>query len=64
MVFNTIGFFIVTIMISFLDKSSDVFNSSFYFLFVIILVVIWTIFYLIKAEDFKKTVIFWIENSK
>jgi len=63
MVFNTIGFFIVTIMISFLDKSSDAFNFSFFFLFVIILVVIWTIFYLIKAENFKKTVIFWIENS-
>ena len=64
MLFNTIVFFIVAIIISILDKSSYAFNLFSYFLFVIILVAIWSIFYLIKAENFKKTVIFWIENSK
>ena len=64
MVFNTIGIFIIATMFVFLDIMTKAPNASLYFLFVIILVVIWTIFYLIKAENFKKTVIFWIENSK
>jgi len=64
MVFNTIGIIFIAIMFAILEIKTKVPNVSIYLLFLIVLVVIWTIYYMIKAENFKKMIITWIENLK
>lgn len=64
MIFNTVGIFIITTLFAILKIKTKAPNASIYFLFLIVLVAIWTIYYMIKAENFKKMIISWIENLK
>ncbi len=64
-IFNTIGFFIITIMIMFVDDFTEHSPKSLLiFLFLAILVIIWTIYYSAKIESFRNMVVTWIESSK
>jgi len=60
MVFNTIGLLIIATMFALFDIP----NASFYFTFLFGLVAIWTLYYLVRSENFKKMLINWIEHSK
>jgi len=64
MIFNTVGIFIITTMFAIFKINTKAPNASIYFLFLIVLVAIWTIYYMIKSENFKKMIISWIENLK
>lgn len=64
MVFNTIGLFIIATMFALLDITTKAPNASFYFTFLIGLVAIWTLYYFVRSENFKKMLINWIEHSK
>ena len=58
-IYNFIGALVLTIMFVYLDLESDGINLIFFFLTFILWVILWTTFYLIKAENIKQTLISW-----
>jgi hypothetical protein len=58
-IYNFIGALVLTIMFVYLDLESDGINLIFFFLTFILWVILWTMFYLIKAENIKRTLMSW-----
>ena len=58
-IYNFIGALVLTIMFVNLDLESDEINLIFFFLTFILWVILWTTFYLIKAENIKRTLMSW-----
>ena len=58
-IYNFIGALVLTIMFVYLDLESDGINLIFFFLTFILWVILWTTFYLIKAENIKRTLMSW-----
>lgn len=59
--YNFIAAMVITFLFVFLDYKSDKLNLIFFFLAVIIWMLLWTIFYLVKAENLKRILISWNE---
>jgi hypothetical protein len=59
--YNFIAAMVITFLFVFLDYKSDKINLMFFFLAVIIWMLLWTIFYLVKAENLKRILISWNE---
>jgi hypothetical protein len=59
--YNFIAAMVITFLFVFLDYKSDKINLMFFFLAVIIWLLLWTIFYLVKAENLKRILISWNE---
>jgi hypothetical protein len=59
--YNFIAAMVITFLFVFLDYKSDKLNLMFFFLAVIIWLLLWTIFYLVKAENLKRILISWNE---
>ena len=59
--YNFIGAIIVTFLFVYLDLEYSGLNLVFLFLAFIIWVLLWTIFYLVKAENLKQILISWNE---
>jgi hypothetical protein len=59
--YNFIAAMVITFLFVFLDYKSDKLNLIFFFLAVIIWLLLWTIFYLVKAENLKRILISWNE---
>ena len=59
--YNFIGAIIMTFLFVCLDLEYGGLNLVFFFLAFIIWVLLWTIFYLVKAENIKRTLISWNE---
>jgi hypothetical protein len=59
--YNFIATMVITFLFVFLDYKSDKLNLIFFFLAVIIWMLLWTIFYLVKAENLKRILISWNE---
>ena len=58
-IYNFIGALVLTIMFAYFDLESDGINLIFFFLGFIVWVILWTTFYLIKAENIKRTLMSW-----
>jgi len=58
-IYNFIGALVLTIMFVYLDLESDGINLIFFFLTFILWTILWTTFYLIKAENIKRTLMSW-----
>ncbi|MCG2432143.1 hypothetical protein [Aequorivita xiaoshiensis] len=58
-IYNFIGALVLTIMFVYLDLESDGINLIFFFLTFILWAILWTTFYLIKAENIKRTLMSW-----
>ncbi|MGJ8551246.1 hypothetical protein [Winogradskyella wichelsiae] len=58
-IYNFIGALVLTIMFVYLDLEYDGINLIFFFLTFILWVILWTTFYLIKAENIKRTLMSW-----
>ena len=58
-IYNFIGALVLTIMFVYLDIESDGINLIFFFLTFILWAILWTTFYLIKAENIKRTLMSW-----
>ena len=58
-IYNFIGALVLTIMFVYLDLEYDGINLIFFFLAFILWVILWTTFYLIKAENIKRTLMSW-----
>lgn len=59
--YNFIGAIVMTFLFTYLDFEYNGVNLIFFFLAFIIWVLLWTIFYLAKAENLKRTLISWNE---
>jgi hypothetical protein len=59
--YNFIGAIIMTFLFVYLDLEYDGLNLVFFFLAFIIWVLLWTIFYLVKAENLKRILTSWNE---
>ncbi|MFD1015715.1 hypothetical protein [Winogradskyella rapida] len=59
--YNFIGVIIMTFLFVYLDLEYGGLNLVFFFLAFIIWVLLWTIFYLVKAENLKRILISWNE---
>jgi hypothetical protein len=59
--YNFIAAMVITFLFVFLDYKSDKINLMFFFLAVIIWLLLWKIFYLVKAENLKRILISWNE---
>jgi uncharacterized protein YacL len=64
-IYQTIGLFSAIILLMFLSISSENLIIPFVFILVgvSVWVIIWSFYYLIKLENIKKQIIFWIENK-
>lgn len=60
--YNIIGATIMTFLFLYLDLESDGINLVFFFLLFMIWVLLWTIFYLIRAENLKRILISWNQD--
>ena len=58
-IYNFIGALVLTIVFAYLDLESAGINLIFFFLAFIVWVILWTTFYLIKAENIKRTLMSW-----
>lgn len=61
--YNFIGAIVITFIFVYLDLEYGGLNLLFFFLAFIIWVLLWTMFYLIKAENLKHTLMRWNEPS-
>ncbi|EAQ49118.1 MULTISPECIES: hypothetical protein [Leeuwenhoekiella] len=59
--YNFIGAIIMTILFVYLDLEYDGLNFVFFFLAFVIWMLLWTLFYLFKAENLKRILISWNE---
>lgn len=59
--YNFIGALVMTFLFVYLDLEYSGINLIFFFLIFIIWVILWTMFYLVKAESFKRTLTSWNE---
>jgi uncharacterized membrane protein YeaQ/YmgE (transglycosylase-associated protein family) len=59
--YNFVGAIIITILFTYLDIKYKEMNLVFFFLAFIFWVLLWTIFYLIKAANIKRDLISWNE---
>ena len=59
--YNFIGAMVITFLFFYLDLRYDGVNLIFFFLAVIMWLLLWTIFYLVKAENLKRILISWNE---
>lgn len=59
--YNFIGALVMTFLFVYLDLEYSGINLIFFFLIFIIWVILWTMFYLVKAENLKQTLISWNE---
>ena len=59
--YNFIGVIAITFLFVYLDLEYDGINLIFFFLGFITWVLLWTIFYLVKAENLKRILISWNE---
>jgi len=57
--YNFIGATIMTFLFLYIDLESDGINLLYFFLLFIIWVLLWTIFYLVRAENTKRMLISW-----
>lgn len=57
--FNFIGAMVMTFLFVYLDLEFGTTNLIFFFLAFIIWILLWTIFYLVKAENLKRILISW-----
>ena len=60
-VYNFFGAIVMTFLFVYLDLEYDGLNLVFFFLAFIIWVILWTTFYLVKAENIKRNIIRWNE---
>ena len=63
MIYNTIGLIIGTLLFVYIDTVLNLFNLTYFLILVCTWISIWTVFYLIKSENFKRQIIDWIDNS-
>ncbi|MDV7187934.1 hypothetical protein R3X25_11635 [Lutibacter sp. TH_r2] len=59
--YNFIGAIVMTFLFVYLDLEYSEINLIFFFLIFIIWVILWTMFYLVKSENLKRTLISWNE---
>ncbi|WP_299781500.1 hypothetical protein [uncultured Formosa sp.] len=59
--YNFVGVMIITFLFVYLNLKADIINLVFFYLAFIVWVLLWSMFYLIKAENFKQTLIRWNE---
>ena len=59
--YNFIGAMVITFLFFYLDLRYDGVNLIFFFLAAIMWLLLWTIFYLVKAENLKRILISWNE---
>lgn len=59
--YNFIGAIIMTFLFVYMDLEYGGLNLVFFFLAFILWVILWTIFYLLKAENIKRNIIRWNE---
>jgi len=64
-IYQTIGLFLAIFLIMFLGNSSENFIILYVFMMVgiSVWVIIWSFYYLVKLENIKKQIIYWIENN-
>ena len=64
-IYQTIGLFMAIILLMFLSISSENLIIPFVFILVgvSVWVIIWSFYYLVKLENIKKQIIFWIDNK-
>jgi hypothetical protein len=60
--YNFIGAMVITFLFVYLDLGYDGINLLFFFLAFILWVLLWTVFYLVKAENLKRILISWNEQ--
>lgn len=58
-IYNFIGALVLTIIIVYMDLEYDGINLIFFFLTWTFWVILWTTFYLIQAENIKRTLMIW-----
>jgi len=63
MIYNTIGLIIATVLLAILDKIANPFNLTLFLISATCWIIIWTVYYLIKAECFKRQLISWIDKD-
>ena len=63
MIYNTIGIFFAVVLVSFLDSKIETTILLILSVFAIGLIVMWTSYYLIKLESFKRQIIFWTDDK-
>ncbi|MCF8217685.1 MAG: hypothetical protein K9I29_03250 [Bacteroidales bacterium] len=63
MIYNTIGLVIAMVLLVVLDKLVNPFNLTLILIAAVSWIIIWTVYYLIKAESFKRQLIDWIDKE-
>ena len=64
-IYQTIGLFMAIFLLMFLSISSENLKIPYVFIMVgiSVWVIIWSFYYLVKLENIKKQIIYWIENN-
>ena len=62
MIYNSIGLLLTFILFGFLSMNNPMNNILFLLIIFLFWITLWTVYYLIKSENFKRQVIDWIDN--